>query len=181
MMQLHCKYPGLTTDDAQAMIYRCTIFVRDDIIHPGIILDNRYYIYVENNDYTLHPNPDGVVYQTYPQKEEPKQMKSLKIVMDLLNRQEDYKDAINHLENMKGKSCDKEPKVKCHTVGFESDYTTNLNWYGSYDDGELNILLVDTAIQHIKGKLQSLELLLGLADMALERALKTDGKQTEEV
>lgn len=106
-------------------------------------------------------------------------MKSLEIAMNLIKQKNCYMEAIERLTKMDGYSDKDNTLHKCHAIVFESDYSTHMKWRASVDH-EFNKLMVETALKYFKDRLSNLDTLLGLADMALERALTQPSNILEE-
>lgn len=76
---------------------------------------------------------------------------------------------LDRLRNMQG-TVEQKTRVisKCGTIKFETEYGASMHSH-AHNDSELNELLVNTAVTYYTERLQSLSLLLGLAERVVAK------------
>jgi hypothetical protein len=91
-----------------------------------------------------------------------------------MDRQRAYRDALERLtQNTRNRGAGTgDGYSNCPVIKFELKYGAHLHWGSSYDDGELNALLVETAINHINSKQKNIEQQLQKANDTLEGAIQ---------
>ena len=104
-------------------------------------------------------------------------MKSLELAIQILNVKNNVDNRLKQLKKMdhfvKGEDGE---HYDVHTISFQSSYSgTTTIYFNDLGDQELHRLLTSTAIKYLMEKQHTTDMLVGLADKALEKELTKKG------
>jgi hypothetical protein len=103
----------------------------------------------------------------------------LELAYHLLQQEKDLKEQLRKLKIMTGKANNDDLKIR--SIQFASDYVSSVHIYPDTQDeteifSELSQHLLKEATKFIEGRLEGMSVLIGLADMAVRKALTDNNK-----